>query len=1097
MKISLQAVALWGEKAPSHNITAIMFTDDQQTVVTGSLEGQICLWNVSSEFKISSRAILCGHTASVTFLAKARDFEKQPYVVSGAENGEMCIWNVISGQCVETTTLPYWHASICYYHCSFRMTGEGWLLCGGQYQDVLIIDAKTLEVLHTLKSQQSEWISCMCIVHSTRIQEDSLVAVSVAGDLKVWNLSSSVTSIQEKQIVYETESKSLDLKNCHAVRFCKYTERLLLVVCSDSWKVYDYCDFSLLCAEACEHGQQFAGGEFLAANRLIIWTEDCSSFIYQLLNSGLSKSAHPADGRILKETISPHLLCSTGMDGNEGFSCAMGFLNERKEPFYKILYAGGTSGRISFWHIPDVPVSKFDGSPKEIPLATSITLQEIFNQNGRMSEGIIDHLCVLENSTVNATVTTSVYIPNLDKLVCGCQDGKIIITPALHAIRTSLLQEHSLLKGSLPHKIIEGHSRSVTCLLYPHIKSDKFDKSWLVSGGQDARVVWWDLFTGEMLHTFGLQTGPVVELLLPSGDYTLSVCSIYSDHSVALLHLQDRVCLLHARKHLFPVKTIHYHPIEDLLIVACEDGSVYVWDIETGTLERHETGDLAKAILTSCVESHFFKSDPVPCVAQETPKKNSIYKTTSSHKLGTVVYSHPHTEKFSQKMAATKSVHNPFTFLPIDVKWNKIGFHVVLFDIEKIVELLLSSQTCGLKGVNSFHSCETLKPFKSSVEKRTLTLKRNKTAGSLYQAEGQTKQTSMNASVKENTAARLGDDIAGIKRHKKMKSSKKHKCSPEGNVDINVITDIARILLSCFLPWGVDCELDNLSVQYLELLRLQYPVSYGLVSNENHVSLMLPGWKHDSSPGAAGRSTDNLFSQKVVDMSSKYLSTVQSQPEMKAAPEENNGNAKYGQQTLFYMLSRILLVNRTLKMHSDSKMADKARSQQKLESIRSKWKNLETFNTSFPTGEIPIDKNGCIFNDFETVSVVKLFSCWREQSVQVAEAIQAVLFGEVQRHVETLRIVSTNTPPVQSIDKEGSDGQMLSKTVQKEELPCDLSAPIQDASVTHSKNDSNFKAANLPEKEELPDGCVIEDSESPDDPKQNPWMSKVCYCKVC
>lgn len=51
------------------------------------------------------------------------------------------------------------------------MTGEGWLLCCGEYQDVLIIDAKTLGVLHTLSSSQSsDWINCMCIVHSARIQ---------------------------------------------------------------------------------------------------------------------------------------------------------------------------------------------------------------------------------------------------------------------------------------------------------------------------------------------------------------------------------------------------------------------------------------------------------------------------------------------------------------------------------------------------------------------------------------------------------------------------------------------------------------------------------------------------------------------------------------------------------------------------------------------------------------------------------------------------------------------------------------------------------------------------------------------------------------
>lgn len=52
MKASVQAVAVWGKIAPSHSITAIMITDDQRTIVTGSQEGQICLWDLSSELKV-------------------------------------------------------------------------------------------------------------------------------------------------------------------------------------------------------------------------------------------------------------------------------------------------------------------------------------------------------------------------------------------------------------------------------------------------------------------------------------------------------------------------------------------------------------------------------------------------------------------------------------------------------------------------------------------------------------------------------------------------------------------------------------------------------------------------------------------------------------------------------------------------------------------------------------------------------------------------------------------------------------------------------------------------------------------------------------
>lgn len=49
-------------------------------------------------------------------------------------------------------------------------------------------------------------------------------------------------------------------------------------------QVYDYCDFCLLWTEFSPSSQTLAGGEILAAHRLIIWTEDGHGYIYQLVN---------------------------------------------------------------------------------------------------------------------------------------------------------------------------------------------------------------------------------------------------------------------------------------------------------------------------------------------------------------------------------------------------------------------------------------------------------------------------------------------------------------------------------------------------------------------------------------------------------------------------------------------------------------------------------------------------------------------------------------------------------------------------------------------------------------------------------------------
>ncbi|XP_013032776.3 WD repeat-containing protein 72 isoform X4 [Anser cygnoides] len=992
MNVPVQAVAVWGKIAPSHSITAIMITDDQQTIVTGSQEGQICLWDLSSELKISSKEILFGHTASVTCLAKAREFEKQPYVVSATENGEMCVWNVASGQCIENAKLPYRHTAIYYYHCSFRMTGEGWLLCCGEYQDVLIIDAKTLGVLHALSSQSSDWINCMCIVHSARIQEDSLVAVSITGVLKVWELSSSLTSIQERQGVCEKESKSLDCLNCQAIRFCTYTERLLLVVSSICWQVYDYCDFSLLCTEFSKSGQCFAGGEVLAAYRLIIWTEDGYSYIYQLLNSGLSKSIYPADGKVLKETVYPHLLCFTGLKENKNFPFVMGFLNERKEPFYKILFSGEASGRITLWHVPDVPASMFDGSPK----------------------------------------------------------------------------------GNLSHKVLNGHSSRVTCLLYPHDKSVKFDPSWLLSGGQDSVVICWNIFTGEILHQFILQAGPVTELLRSPENFKFKdhsiVCCVCNDHSVAILHLQKRECLLHARKHLFPVKKIKFDPVENLLIVGCEDDSVYVWEIETGTLERHETGEIAKAILSSIEDSEYLVADALLPISQELKRnKNPEYKSSSSYKLGTVSYNLTHTEKSSDKMMDNSLIRQPFTVLPVKTKWNSANFHILLFDLEKLVELLLSSQLCGLKSSNSFHNLDTTERAKSTTEKRALTLKRNKTAGSISTVDGQVDAVCANQVSGDTNAVRSLEESGGIKRQKKMKSSRKTRMQSSGNIDVDIATDTAKLLLSCLLPWGVDKEIDNLCVRHLDILRLQCPVSFGLVSNENHVSLMLPGWKCAGCGVLEEHTLSNLFSKRVFDLSNKYLAATEGQTEKKDGPVNNAYGAK-GSETVLFLFNRIALINRIINMPSAD--TSEIESPHRSESVHDKWRNMEAAMSSFSSfyEELSSKTSKRHSPDFRRVSLLKLICCWSDQSIKIIEALQAVLLAEIQRTMKTLRKTAVYREPL---------------------------AIVENGNVSALKHDKSSNSANFQDVEDVPDRCVLEESESPDDMKAHPWISKVCSCKVC
>lgn len=83
------------------------------------------------------------------------------------------------------------------------------------------------------------------------------------------------------------------------------------------------------------------------------------------------------------------------------------------------------------------------------------------------------------------------------------------------------------------------------------------------------------------------------------------VCSVASDHSVTLLSLAERKCVCLASRHLFPVTNIKWRPLDDFMIIGCSDGTVYVWQMETGHLDRVLQGTLVKTTWNNCNNVYF------------------------------------------------------------------------------------------------------------------------------------------------------------------------------------------------------------------------------------------------------------------------------------------------------------------------------------------------------------------------------------------------------------------------------------------------------------------------------------------------------------
>ncbi|KAL9985744.1 hypothetical protein ACROYT_G008185 [Oculina patagonica] len=586
---SVVPVVLWGSTPPSHCISCIITTYDQKTIVTGSTDGQLGIWDLrfgdDGEIKIIPRNLIFAHSAKVTALTKATDgWDNQSSIISAADNGELCLWDTDDGICIQTNVIAGMHLALLSFHVAIG-TGKEWrVVCYGSYSDIYVLDALSLEILYTLRSPSAtNWISAACVVRPARRPEDVVVAVSLSGMLNIWMLKPNVES-KYSEPTFEQELKQVTNSKATGICCNPFTQRSILVICAREWLMYDAGDFKFLTTVTSPPGQNWMGGNFVAADCVLIWTRDGKSYLYKL----------PA-------------------------SCCPGFQDQRqgdpiKEPriiqvFDKtteqtlIIVALFFICSVSVWKLNDdlfTSTKPYDTNATGVNPVISCSYADCWETSLKPC-GLIDSL---DDCGRAIPVSASLYLPAQDCIVCGREDGSIVIISAARAAIAQLLKLPG--SGWPAHRVLLGHKGRVTCLLYPHDEYPRYDKEFLVSGGADFSVKLWDIFTGDLLYTFSTHGGELLRLICTPPDCSNRVqsciCSVAQDHSVALLGLRERKCIMLASLHAFPVETIKWRALDDFLVVGCTDGSVYVWQMETGHLDRCVSGQVALNILAACDE---------------------------------------------------------------------------------------------------------------------------------------------------------------------------------------------------------------------------------------------------------------------------------------------------------------------------------------------------------------------------------------------------------------------------------------------------------------------------------------------------------------
>ena len=111
--------------------------------------------------------------------------------------------------------------------------------------------------------------------------------------------------------------------------------------------------------------------------------------------------------------------------------------------------------------------------------------------------------------------------------------------------------------------------------------------------------------TGQLLSQFLMHTGAVYSFIpfpasVGGSRMRGSILSVAKDNSLAIISLEELVCLQRFPSHPHLILRVHYKKFEDLLIVECLDETIFVWHLRTGYLDRTESGQVAEDILSGC-----------------------------------------------------------------------------------------------------------------------------------------------------------------------------------------------------------------------------------------------------------------------------------------------------------------------------------------------------------------------------------------------------------------------------------------------------------------------------------------------------------------
>jgi len=508
-------------------IFSLAFSQNEELLVTGSIDGQVCLW------KWKENQLIFQYQAHQTIVESVVFSDDNSKIASSSRDRSIKIWDVSTGQCILNLDLPL--DSQNKYICIVKnlvFNRDGSKLFGFSSKQIISWDLDTGNYRILIESQNR-----ICSL-SLAYEADFLVFGCENGVIYIWDLNT------EEFINYFSTNSGIVLS-------VRVTENIQIVACSIKDKIVKVCNlnnsesiqiqsrsYNISLIDISINGEYIATG---SGEKIIkVWE----------INTGLylqSLSGHISEINAITFSNTNKILATASVDRTvKVWDITTGkclkTLQGRADFVYSTVFSkdnrtiiSGSQHSINFWNVDSQCISTF------------------FKTKDWLSSLIVSQ---------NEKIIACANIGNQDNFIRVWHIDDL----------NSYLNKNKNKSNQIPNKILKGHNDNIWSIAFSP------DGTKIASGSSDRTVKIWNSHTGQCLKTLSVHSRPVLSVTFSPDGNTVASCGGHS--IIKLWNVQTGECFQTIQEKASYIIKFNLNGLQ--LASGHTSGMIKLWNIKNG-----------------------------------------------------------------------------------------------------------------------------------------------------------------------------------------------------------------------------------------------------------------------------------------------------------------------------------------------------------------------------------------------------------------------------------------------------------------------------------------------------------------------------------